>query len=184
MAYEPSEPNQNSSRLALRPLIMSDEVISATITEEFANTPFDFFFPSLTWEAQLQKRANEAAGIHLDNGRVRAEFLVAVVAETIVGRISIRYALNDYLLQYGGHVGYAVRPQFRRRGYAKQMLQMALVRLAQAGIYKVLVTCDETNVASYKTIEACGGVLENIVEMPDSHLERKRRYWIKTGAIF
>lgn len=171
-------PAESCHQLYLRPLIMTDEAVSKTITQEFLDTSFTFFFNAdMSWQENLQQCANEAAGLSLPEGRVRAEFLVGVVDEEIVGRISIRYDLNDYLKQYGGHVGYAVRPQFRHRGYAKQMLQMAVVRLAQAGVSNVLVTCDESNIASQKTIEACGGVLENIVEQPHE-AERKCRYWI------
>lgn len=172
----------HTSPLALRPLTLADEALYETITEEFSDTSFCFFFRSeRSWQEQLEQCAYDAAGIHLREGFVRGEFLVATVHEEIVGRVSIRYELNDYLRMYGGHVGYAVRPQFRRQGYATQMLRMALVRLAQAGIDNVLVTCDETNIASQKTIESCGGILENIVENPTDPSQRTCRYWISQG---
>ena len=40
---------------------------------------------------------------------------------------------------------------------------------------RVLLTCDEDNVASALTIERNGGVLEDV---RDTDLGRKRRYWI------
>ena len=48
------------------------------------------------------------------------------------------------------------------------------------GLTQVLVTCDDDNIGSIKTIEKAGGVLENVVDGPDL-VKPKRRYWIQTG---
>ncbi len=92
-----------------------------------------------------------------------------------LGRISLRHELTEVLRTWGGHIGYAVRPSARRRGYATRALGMVLPRCAERGIDPVLVTCDEDNLGSRRTIEKNGGVYE------DSR-EGKRRYWIPTGA--
>jgi len=126
----------------------------------------------------LERLAAGARGDSLPPGHVPSTFLFAFDASRIVGRVSIRHALNDFLLRIGGHVGYVVVPDCRRRGYATEMLRLS-VRLAhdQLGINRVLVTCDHDNVASIRTIEKNGGVLENIVRAADLDTPR-RRYWI------
>ncbi len=94
----------------------------------------------------------------------------------IYGAIDIRHELNDYLLQYGGHIGYGIRPSQRRKGYASQMLTLALPISKKLGINKALITCDKSNVGSAKTIINNGGILENEVINEN---EITQRYWIE-----
>ena len=101
---------------------------------------------------------------------------MADVAGQIVGRTSIRFELNDVLLREGGHIGYGVLPQHRRRGYATEILRQSLVIVRAEGVDRVLVTCDEDNVGSRTVIESCGGKLESVVNAADG--VPKRRYWI------
>ena len=117
-------------------------------------------------------------GVNLPANQVPSTFLFAFKGERIVGRVSIRHALNDLLLRVGGHIGYVVVPEFRRQGHATTMLRLAL-HLAhhQLGHDDVLVTCDDDNVGSIKTIENNGGILENVVNGADLD-KPKRRYWI------
>jgi predicted acetyltransferase len=131
----------------------------------------------------LERLAARARGDNLPQDHVASTFLFAFDASRIVGRVSIRHTLNDFLLRVGGHIGYVVVPECRRRGYATEMLRLS-VRLAynQLGINRVLVTCDDDNVASIKTIEKNGGVLENIVRAADLDTP-KRRYWIQRARI-
>jgi predicted acetyltransferase len=119
-----------------------------------------------------------ARGEHLPPGHVPSTFLFAFDGPRIVGRATIRHALNDFLLRVAGHVGYVVVPEFRRRGYATAMLRLSLqIAHRDLGFTRVLVTCDDDNVGSIKTIEKNGGVLENVVTGPDL-AKPKRRYWI------
>jgi predicted acetyltransferase len=106
---------------------------------------------------------------------VPATFLVAVIGDQIVGRVSIRHELNDFLLNFGGHIGYGVRPAYRRRGYASEILRQALIITRAEGVDRVLVTCDEDNVASAKVIERHGGVLEDVRVDPDGSPKRRHR---------
>jgi len=96
-------------------------------------------------------------------GRVPATFLLAEVDGAIVGRVSIRHELNDYLERFGGHIGYAVRPAHRRRGYGRAILRQSLDVARSVGLSRVLLTCDDTNAASVRIIESCGGLLEDVV---------------------
>lgn len=76
--------------------------------------------------------------------------------EKIVGTINIRYVLNDYLKRGGGHIGYNIRPTERRKGYAKKALMLALEDAYKNGLDMVNIDCYKGNVASKRTIEACG----------------------------
>jgi len=96
----------------------------------------------------------------------------------IYGALHIRHELNDFLLNYGGHIGYGIRPCERKKGYATKMLSLALPIAKKLGIKKALVTCDKENIASSKTIINNGGLLEN--EVIDGG-EVTQRYWINIG---
>ncbi len=96
----------------------------------------------------------------------------------LLGLLQIRLELMGYLVNFGGHIGYCVRPSERRKGYAVKMLRLALDICRDNGLEKVLVTCLEDNVGSAKTIEACGGVFERIVYDDQNYKENMKRYWI------
>jgi predicted acetyltransferase len=102
---------------------------------------------------------------------------VAEVDGKIVGRVSIRHDLSEFLRNYGGHVGYGVLPNFQRRGYATEILRQALVIARSIDIVRVLVTCDDDNIGSIRTIEKHGGVFDSFTQHPDDEM-RTRRYWI------
>ena len=92
---------------------------------------------------------------------------------TYLGRLSIRRELKGWLADYGGHIGYDVRPSARRRGHATAMLRAALPVAAGLGIDRALLSCDQDNVASRRVIEANGGV-------PDGMRMGKLRFWVPT----
>ena len=120
-------------------------------------------------------------GVNLPPNHVPSTFFFAFDGERIVGRVSIRHRLNDVFRRIGGHIGYVVVPEFRRRGHATTMLRLALqFAHDRIGLDRVLVTCDDDNLASIKTIENNGGVLEDVVIGQDVD-KRKRRYWIDVG---
>ncbi len=96
----------------------------------------------------------------------------------LIGMIDIRHRLNDNLLNFGGHIGYSVRKSERRKGYATEMLKLALEKCIELNIQEILITCDKNNIASAKTIIANGGILENeIFDANDNTMTQ--RYWIK-----
>ena len=105
------------------------------------------------------------------------EYLALDEHEHLVDMTNLRHYLNDYLLTYGGHIGYSVRPSERQNGYATQMLCLTLEKAKERDIAKVRICCDHYNVASAKTIRANGGVLEDeAYDSLDGTLTQ--RYWI------
>ena len=137
-----------------------------------------YYDEGMSFVRYLEVLAERARGENLPPGHVPSTFLFAYDGSRIVGRVSIRRTLNAFLLRVGGHIGYAVVPEFRRRGYATAMLRLALrIAREQFALDRVLLTCDDDNVGSIRTIEKNGGVLENVVSGPDL-AKPKRRYWI------
>ena len=126
----------------------------------------------------LEVLAEREKGDNLQAGHVPSTFLFAFAGARIVGRVTIRHALTPVLERVGGHIGYVVVPQFRRKGCATEMLRQSL-RIARErfGLHRVLVTCDDDNIGSIRTIEKNGGMLEDVLKPPDVP-KPKRRYWI------
>jgi len=98
----------------------------------------------------------------------------------IIGIIDCRHRLNDFLSEYGGHIGYAVRPSERRKGYATEMLRLALAHYRRLQVDKVMLGCYKDNLPSIRTIEKNGGVLEKEILYPDG--KPMLVYWIDLAA--
>ena len=97
--------------------------------------------------------------------------------DSIVGTINVRWDLNENMLLYSGHIGYAVRPFERRKGYGKIILYLGLKEARRAGLDRVMISCAESNPASERTILALGGVLERCCYDPEDD-ENIKVYWI------
>jgi predicted acetyltransferase len=106
------------------------------------------------------------------------QFIALNEEQKIVGMLNFRKELNEFLLAYGGHIGYSVHPMYRKRGIGSQMLTLALKEAKKLDIHKVLITCTDHNLGSIGVIENNGGVLENKVIDPGDN-ELTRRYWIE-----
>lgn len=97
-------------------------------------------------------------------------------SQTLVGVSSLRHTLSPFLKYRGGHVGYAIRPSQRRRGYGTLILKLTLEKAKQRGLERVLVVCHTENIASVHVIEQNGGKIENEV-IPEGE-KPISRYWI------
>jgi len=125
------------------------------------------------WVARLGSEADPAQPV--DAGRVHCTYWWIADGDAVLGSISLRHELNDFLLDAGGNIGYSVRPSARRRGLAAFAVGEVLKAAAALGLERVLITCNVTNEASRRTIEHHGGVQEDIRE---TALGTIRRYWI------
>lgn len=126
---------------------------------------FDFYLEN------LEIKENNSEGLIPDT------VLFALNEDTnqFVGAVDIRHYLNESLLLDGGHIGDGIRPSERRKGYATEMIRLALLECKKLGITRVLMVCDKDNIGSAKSILNNGGVLENEVVV-DGEVEQ--RYWI------
>ncbi len=125
------------------------------------------------WVSRLHREADHS--VPVGEGRVHASYWWITERDTYLGAITLRHALNDFLLRGAGNIGYGIRPSARRRGLATWALAAVLPEARALGLDRVLVTCDVSNVASARAIENCGGLLEDV---RDTELGRIRRYWI------
>ena len=133
----------------------------------FRNDPRDFehYLEDLEVKEPKDGRVPDSVFFLLDEERNR-----------LLGAVNIRHYLNERLLRDGGHIGDGIRPSERRRGYATELVRLALIECKKLGIDRVLMVCDKDNIGSAKSITRNGGVLENEITDPDGVIEQ--RYWI------
>lgn len=125
------------------------------------------------WVRRLKQQSDTSVAV--GEGRVHATHWWIVEDDSYLGAIDLRHYLNAFLLDVGGHIGYSIRPTFRRRGLATWALGTVLPEARALGLDRVLVTCDDDNIGSVRTIEHNGGVLEDVRTTEGGD---KRRYWI------
>lgn len=107
----------------------------------------------------------------------------------IVARIVCRWQLEKGdLATVGGHIGYVTRTDYRGQGIMTALLAFALEQYQKRGIKRVLITANKDNIASRKTIEKAGGILEDIIQVADDYPTKRMagqaiaRYWIDLGG--
>lgn len=171
-------------KLVLPSLKYREEYLAALkeTKDEAGETKLNRPDPDQTFEEFVQMWLDHSQGKNLREGTVPATMYWLVDKGELIGRAHIRHELNDFLLTYGGHIGYYIKPSKRKMGYGTKILELGLEKAKEIGISKVLVTCDTDNVGSQKVIEACGGVLENIFD-PGDGKPPKMRYWIDQNNI-
>ena len=80
--------------------------------------------------------------------------------DRIIGAINVRWNLPESMKQFGGNIGYGIRPTERRKGYNKINLYLGLIEAQKLGLDLVMLDCDVTNLGSVKTMQALDGKLE------------------------
>jgi len=125
----------------------------------------------------VQKEKNHSKGIGLPDGWVPASTYWLICQNHIIGTCNLRHELNDCLREFGGHVGYSIRPSERRKGFGMQILKLLLNKAQNLGVVRILVTCYDNNIASIRVIERNGGILADKVNNDNSEIPT-RRYWI------
>lgn len=127
-------------------------------------TDFDYYLNNLDVKESSKDKVPDSTFFLLDKER-----------NIMLGAVNIRHYLNNYLFNYGGHIGDGIRPSERRKGLATEMIKLALIECKKLHINKVLIVCDKDNIGSAKSIIKNGGVLENEVFHDGKWIQR---YWI------
>ena len=103
------------------------------------------------------------------------------VGDIAVGKISVRIG-NNYHSYYNGNIGYEIDKEYRGNNYAYNACKLVLQVAKAHGMNELILTCDESNIASYKTIEKLGADLIEIVKPPKDYfayredIEKQRIY--------
>lgn len=121
------------------------------------------------------KITKQYAADNVPRGKVGESKLWIIDEGMFIGRIGIRHKLNKKLRQFGGHIGYTIRPSKRKKGYGTKAMKLALHKAKSLGISKIMVTCDDDNIASQKIIERSGGKLRKKIMWEGKLI---RHYWI------
>lgn len=122
------------------------------------------------WVARLDGRTRQGG-----KPEVGCIYRWIVDGETVLGGIALRHSVDDALLHECGHIGYGLRPSARGRGLGAWALMQMLGQAREIGLPRVLLVCADDNLASAKTIERCGGVLEDVRDTTRGPI---RRDWI------
>lgn len=103
------------------------------------------------------------------------------IDDTAVGKISVRIG-NNYHSYYNGNIGYEIDKEYRGNNYAYKACKLVLQVAKAHSMNDLILTCDESNISSYKTIEKLGANLIEIVKPPKDYfayredMEKQRIY--------
>ena len=139
----------------------------------------DKILEGYTFEEALERCLNMAKKEYAEKvGRCQGKtfLLVRESDNKIVGTINVRWNLNEAMLQFGGHIGYEIRPTERRKGYNKINLYLGMIEARKVGLEKVMLDCDVNNLGSDRTLKALGGKLERTEIDPSDGILTKV-YW-------
>lgn len=123
----------------------------------------------LEWYEQTKKMENKETTPPL---LVPANQYVLTDGSIIYGMVNIRKELNENLYNYGGHIGYNIRPKYQNQGLGELQLSLALQECKKLNITKVYIMCKDTNIASRKIILANKGVYLNTIQQSINYFER------------
>lgn len=168
--------------LEIRQLLPEDEQSFRSAVQEFSREtpPWEFAFdydPAEEFNLYIDRVNSWPQGV---KGFVPSSYFVAITDGKIVGRVSIRHELNNFLKEYGGHVGYGIVPSERRKGYATEILRQSIELCRGLEIESIMISCDFDNDGSKKVIERNGGIFEKVTDL--DHVEvQKLIFWIDTN---
>ena len=140
--------------------------------------PAYFAEPAWSHAEIVANFASWAAGTQLPAGWVPCTTAFLVDDGELLGVSNLRHSLTDFLRQYGGHVGYSVRPSARGRGHATRLLEGTKQHARRLGIERLLLTCAPDNAPSIRVIEKCGGVFADEI-FHETMQASVCRYWIE-----
>lgn len=140
----------------------------------------DKIYDGYTFEEALERclnMKNEEYAKSINRVPGKTFLLIRKNDNKIVGTINIRWNLSEKMLEFGGHIGYGIRPTERRKGYNKIQLYLVLLEAQKLNLDKVMIDCSVDNLGSDKTIKALGGILERC-ELDESDNTMTNVYWI------
>ncbi|MCM0606506.1 MAG: GNAT family N-acetyltransferase [Xanthomonadaceae bacterium] len=168
-----------TSTLVVRELTQLDE---AAFKKAIEQTPSDpnfahYYDKGITFDQYLYILNSVKLGYELPLGHVPAAVMYAFVGGDIVGRLTLRFDLNEEMINTAGHIGVIVIPDQRKKGYATEIMKQGLSIAKRADMPRILLTCSDSAEVPRKLIEKCGGTLENTY-MDPVEKALKRRYWV------
>jgi predicted acetyltransferase len=129
--------------------------------------------------AFILKLYNQSKGLDLPPGFVPATtFWLIRDNRVVLGESRLRHYLKPPLEEFGGHIGYFIRPSQRRKGYGTLILALTLDKVHAMGIQRARVTCDTDNIGSARVIERNGGILSGHGVSPING-KQTSQYWIE-----
>lgn len=151
------------------------EIYEMIIEIGLAENGFTNCFPTESFELfsmSLNRYVEQSKGINVSDQYVPQTIYWLYIDAKPVGFGKLRHTLNEKLREYGGHIGYIIRPSERGKRYGTVLLSLLLNEAKKKEIHEVLITCDEDNIRSRKVIESNKGELQEVKN-------RICKYWIK-----
>lgn len=171
--------------LVLRELTQDDEIAFLNGFNDWKDEDISWYSfiwkPGMDFHQHLIQLENQKDKNKIESHRVPSTMLYAFVDGKIVGQLSVRHDLNDNLKLRGGHLGYAVSPKHRKKGYATEIFRQGLRFCSDLGLQKILVTCSDENIGSWKIIEKFSAHLESRFK-DETNNEFVRRYRVDIPA--
>lgn len=153
-------------KVILRELCLSDETSFMNALKDWEGEDLSWFTfdwrEGIDFSSHLERLELNKKGVNLPQGFVANTMFYGFLGDEIIGRVHVRHELNQFLLERGGHIGYALAPRFRNKGLSFAMVSAVLPYLSdKLELDKVLITCSKENLPSVRLIEKLGAQLEN-----------------------
>lgn len=147
--------------------------------EPFVPAALEYGRECNSFDDVIVRYANCEKGIDLPEGFVPDTTLFLMGGKRhMLGALNIRHRLTPVLKKFGGHIGYGIRPKYRREGYGYHILKLGLIEAHKLGINDVRITCGVENIGSEKIILACGGESDG-EEFIENEGKAVKQFWIK-----